>query len=182
MQIKWMTDEVGFRIIDIEYNDVNGGSIAVTVSKMNSKYTSCDEKISQALRYESGLLKDRSTYVAFRNAVSAHRSGLRTLLKDAKAKGKKVSGLGASTKGNVILQYCGLSTDLISSIGEVNSQKFGCFTPGTWVPIVRETDVIADDPDYLLVLPWHFSKSFLERKGSFGRANLIFPLPKLRIV
>jgi hypothetical protein len=89
--------------------------------------------------------------------------------------------LGASTKGNVLLQYCGLNADVIDFVGEVNSEKFGCFTPGTWIPIISEQELLARKPDYLIVLPWHFRKFFTSNKKLSGM-SLVFPLPKLNVV
>ena len=93
--------------------------------------------------------------------------------------GRKAS-LGASTKGNVLLQFCGLGPSLIQSVGEVNPDKFGCFTPGTFIPIVNEKELLSSNPDYLVVLPWHFKSFFLNLPR--GEAKLVFPLPVLEIV
>ena len=76
-------------------------------------------------------------------------------MENARSEGKIVAGLGASTKGNVILQYCGLSADDICAVGEVNEDKFGSFTPGWLIPIIAEANLLERNPDYLLVLPWH---------------------------
>jgi ABC-type Fe3+-hydroxamate transport system substrate-binding protein len=66
-------------------------------------------------------------------------------------------------------------------VGEVNAEKFGCFTPGTWLPIVDENALLADEPDYLLVLPWHFRKFFTANR-KWKTAKLVFPLPRLEVV
>jgi NDP-4-keto-2,6-dideoxyhexose 3-C-methyltransferase len=86
--------------------------------------------------------------------------------------------LGASTKGNVLLQYCGLTHKDIPYIGEVNSDKFGCYTPGTWIPIISESELLSMKPDFLIVLPWHFRK-FFEENPKYSHLNLVFPLPEL---
>jgi hypothetical protein len=99
-------------------------------------------------------------------------------LRSARSDGKTVAALGASTKGNVLLQYCGLTEDEVSCIGEVNADKFGSYTPGTWIPIIPEEELLSKQPDYLIVLPWHFKKFFesVERLKNF---KLVFPLPQL---
>ena len=89
-----------------------------------------------------------------------------------------MAALGASTKGNVLLQYCGLTAKDIRYIGEVNSVKFGSYTPGTWIPIIPETELLAMKPDCLIVLPWHFRK-FFEGNAKYSNCKLIFPLPQL---
>ena len=80
-------------------------------------------------------------------------------------------GYGASTKGNVFLQYCGITPELLPAIAEVNQDKFGCFTPGTNIPIVSESEAPAMKPDYFLVLPWHFKKTLSGGKGIPGAAE-----------
>jgi NDP-4-keto-2,6-dideoxyhexose 3-C-methyltransferase len=102
-------------------------------------------------------------------------------LRTAKAQGKQVVGLGASTKGNVLLQYCGITPDLMAFVGEVNPDKYGSFTPGTFIPIVAEKALLEKKPDYLMVLPWHF-RAFFETAPAFRGLTLVFPLPQLDIV
>ena len=101
-----------------------------------------------------------------------------------KSEGKTLCGLGASTKGNVVLQYCGIDATLLSCIAEVNEDKYGCFTPGTEIPIVSEADASARRPDVYLVLPWHFRRNILTRAAPlFAQgAKLLFPLPEIEIV
>jgi hypothetical protein len=89
-----------------------------------------------------------------------------------------VAALGASTKGNVLLQYCGFTEQDIACIGEVNSDKFGRYTPGTWIPIVPEETLFARKPDVLLVLPWHF-RSFFKKSPRYAGMQLVVPLPKV---
>jgi len=102
-------------------------------------------------------------------------------ISEARDSGKKVYALGASTKGNVLLQHYGLSSRDILSIGEVNPDKFGCFTPGTLIPIIPESDVLSLDPDYIVILPWHFKDFFLSNPNLSGK-KLVFPLPEFQIV
>ena len=102
-------------------------------------------------------------------------------LSEAKQAGQTVCGLGASTKGNVLLQYYGITKDLISQIGEVNEDKFGSFTPGTLIPLVSESDVLDNNPDYIVILPWHFRDFFVNLPALKGR-KLVFPLPEFEIV
>jgi NDP-4-keto-2,6-dideoxyhexose 3-C-methyltransferase len=78
----------------------------------------------------------------------------------------------------VLLQYCNVTTELIESIGEVNPDKFGSFAPGTGIPIIDETVLLASKPDYLVVLPWHFRK-FFECQPRYEGLSLVFPLPEL---
>jgi hypothetical protein len=106
---------------------------------------------------------------------------LLAFIRKAHAEGKTVAALGASTKGNVLLQYCGVTEQEITCVGEVNAEKYGCFTPRTWIPIVPEADMLRDELDYFIVLPWHFKRFFLANR-KWKRAKLVFPLPELEVV
>jgi hypothetical protein len=184
-QIKYLTDRAGLKIIDVKLNDVNGGSFAVTVAKAGASYAANSTEIDRLLRHEEELHLDTlAPYAAFQEAARAHRVELRNLLETLKSQGRLVLGYGASTKGNVILQYCGITPQLLPSIAEVNAEKFGCFAPGTGIPIISEPQALAMKPDYFLVLPWHFKRNFLQRQAAFLRSGgkLIFPMPKLEIV
>lgn len=180
-QIKWMTDRVGFKILDVEFNDVNGGSFSIVVAKSfgDSTVTPVVQKI---LENENALgLNTLAPFQAFAERVARSREDLLMFIDKAHADGKTVGALGASTKGNVLLQYCGLTEDKITFVGEVNAEKYGCYTPGTWLPIIPEKELLSKKPDYLLVLPWHF-RLFFENNKTFSKMNLVFPLPKLEVL
>lgn len=81
----------------------------------------------------------------------------------------------------MLLQYCNLDEKYIYNIGEVNPDKFGSFTPGTCIPIISEDELLESNPDYLIVLPWHF-KDFFISNSKFENINLLFPLPNMEII
>jgi hypothetical protein len=123
-------------------------------------------------------------YREFRERVFDHRAKLLAMLADLSRSGAKVLGYGASTKGNVILQICGLTSAQIPAIAEVNPDKFGRFTPGTRIPIISETEAHAMNPDCLLVMPWHFRNNLVQREVAYLQrgGKLIFPLPQIEII
>jgi hypothetical protein len=175
-QIRWMTDRVGFRVVDVELNATNGGSFSVTVAKAAAR----SDPSSSALRVleterELGL-DTLAPYQAFAERAASSRRELRDFIEATLASGKTVAGLGASTKGNVLLQFCGLTEREICCIGEVNPDKFGSYTPGTLIPIVSEDELFARKPDVLLVLPWHF-RSFFKKNPRYRGWQLVVPLP-----
>lgn len=177
-QIQWMTERVGFKILDVEFNDVNGGSFSITVAKTSSKSTVLPA-VQKILTQEHELGLDTLVpYKNFAECTSKNRNDLREFIFRAKADGKTVAALGASTKGNVLLQYCGLTDKDVSFVGEVNAEKYGCFTPGTWIPIIPEEELLAKKIDFLIVLPWHFRKFFEHSNVLLGQ-KLVFPLPVL---
>ena len=180
-QIQWMARKVGFRIVELEFNDVNGGSFSVTVTKGDAD-APLIPAVQEALRAERELGLDTLTpYLQFAERVAHLKGELQAFVRSARTAGKTIGVLGASTKGNVLLQYCGLDASVISQVGEVNAEKFGAYTPGTFIPIVPEGDLLATNPDYLIVLPWHFRAFFLSAEKFKGR-TLVFPLPHLDVV
>lgn len=180
-QIKWMADQVGFRIVDVEFNDVNGGSFSVTVKKSGGEIDIVPS-VQVILERERALGLDTLTpYQEFAQRVVGTRQDLLRFVAEARAEGKTVGVLGASTKGNVLLQYCGLTASQVECVGEVNSEKFGCYTPGTWLPIVPEGELLERKPDYMIVLPWHF-RNFFVSNGNFSGFSLVFPLPQVEVV
>lgn len=180
-QIKWMADRVGFTLVDVEFNDVNGGSFSVTAAK-TAGGAKTSPKVDEILAREQALgLDTLEPYRRFAERVAQVKVDLLAFVDKARREGKKVAAIGASTKGNVLLQYCGFDTTQISSVGEVNVEKYGAYTPGTLLPIVPETDLLAEAPDYLIVLPWHFRGFFVSAERYKGR-SLVFPLPKLDVV
>jgi hypothetical protein len=184
-QIQWMAKRAGLKILEVDVNDVNGGSFAITVAKQASSHEPNAAGIAAILNSEKALgLDTLAPYEQFRDRVFAHRGDLLATLKRLKAKGKTVFGYGASTKGNVILQFCELGPDDLPCVAEVNSDKFGAFTPGSKIPIVSEKEAHARKPDYFLVLPWHFKRNLIEREAAYMKAggHMLFPLPKIEVV
>jgi ABC-type Fe3+-hydroxamate transport system substrate-binding protein len=123
-------------------------------------------------------------YRFFQERVNVHKEELVALLKKVKAEGKKVHIYGASTKGNTILQWCGIDNRLVDVAAERNPDKYGARTLGTDIPIVSEEESRKAKPDYYLVLPWHFRDEFVEREKELLAAGvgMIFPLPTIEIV
>lgn len=184
-QIKLMLDHAELKIIDIEFNDINGGSFSVMAARRHSAYAAADAVVARTLEDEQRRgLDDVETYRRFAKRIADHRNRLLELLRTLKQQGKTVIGYGASTKGNVLIQYCGIDASLVPYIAEVNQDKFGAYTPGSVIPIVSEADARAMKPDYFIVFPWHFRGGILQREQNFlsGGGRLIFPLPQLDIV
>lgn len=184
-QIKWMVDRIGFKFIGIEVNDVNGGSFSVTVAKRDSKLAEDSEALDYYLNYEKASnFHMIERYVEFGSRIYEHRHRLKDFLSKVKREGKMILGCGASTKGNVVLQFCNITPDDIPYISDVNEEKFGAFTPGTKIPIISEEDARRLRPDYFLVLPWHFRECIIGREKAFldRGGKLVFALPAIEIV
>lgn len=184
-QIEWMAERVGLTVSTAEITDINGGSLCVTLVKDPARHKISASPIERIRRAEAGLALDTmAPYEDFARRVSEHRDKLRAFLDDSRAAGKLTLGYGASTKGNVLLQYCGIGPEDLPCIGEVSTEKHGCLTPGTGIPIVSEEEAKARKPDQLLVLPWVHRGGFIEREQEFlaRGGTMVFPLPSISAV
>ncbi len=184
-QIQWVLEHCGMKIIDVQLNDINGGSFAITAAHAASSRQANTAAIQDILREEDAAgLQGLEPYAEFRDRVFHHRDELSATIARLREGGARILGYGASTKGNVILQFCGLTPEILPAIAEVNAAKFGCRTPGTGIPIISEAEAHAQKPDYLLALPWHFRKNLLEREAAYLKSGgrMLFPLPAIEIV
>ncbi len=175
------------KIFKIEFNEINGGSIRCFATHRESGlYNDMeDHKMMNEVRqkeFDMKLDTDRP-YVAFQYRIERVKTELHNLLVDLKRAGKKVHIYGASTKGNTILQWCDINNMLVDYAAERNPDKYGAYTLGTNIPIISEAESRAMNPDYYLVLPWHFKKEFIEReKEALDKGTgFIFPVPKVEI-
>ena len=180
-QLKYIMDQAGFKIIDFELNDVNGGSISLVVANKDSKYEEATQMLNDLLQEELDLkLNTTEPWNDFSFRIEECRTKFWDLISKCKEDGLKIAALGASTKGNVTLQTWSVTTDDIQVVGEVNPDKDGSFTPGTWIPIKNEDSVI-EEYDVFVILPWHF-KNFFINSAKFKGKKLLFPLPNAEIV
>jgi len=183
--VKSLLENCGLRVLDVQMNAINGGSFAVTACKSNASFESNNSIVNWLLKQEQDMgLNTPKPYKDFEERVFLHRQNLMDLIGALVADGKKIIGYGASTKGNVLLQFCGVTSEQVPFIAEVNEDKFGSFTPGTHIPIISELEAKAMKPDYFLVLPWHFKNSILSREKEYlsGGGKFIFPLPEIEIM
>ena len=137
--LKYLLDKAKLKIINLSFNQINGGSIELDIAKKTSTYKECKDLISWVLKSEKlGQYNEISRQKRFFQECENHKTLLKNLLKTLKKQKKNIIGYGASTKGNVLLQYCGINDKLINKIAEVNKYKFGKYTPGTKIKIVSE--------------------------------------------
>ena len=172
------------KIVDVSLNDINGGSIAVTVAKESNKDLSISVYAEWLLEKEKYDLNENEAtrLIDLAARVVRHKEELKSLLEKLRTQGE-IWGLGASTKGNVLLQYCGFDSNLISAIADVNPDKMNKVTPGTRIPIKSEKEWLDANPKFSIVLPWHFKKTFIDRNGPYmlKGGRLVFPLPRIEI-
>lgn len=181
--IEFILDKAGLKVVDVELNDINGGSFSVVAVKKSNYSIAINENNIRNLKYLElkNKLRDPNTYRNFLEKIEVQKSELIKYLEKKKSSGEVVYGLGASTKGNVLLQYYGITSDLIKKIAEVNPDKYGRYTPGTHIEIVSEDEAIDEGVTEFLILPWHFRENFLTNTKFKGK-KLIFPLPYVQVV
>lgn len=182
--IRRILDEAGLEVVDVRFNRVNGGSFGITAAHQGV-HSSSQELVNWFHHQESRMdLMTPAPFRDFERRVFQHRQDLLELVNVLRKSGSRIMGYGASTKGNVLLQFCGFTPEDIPGIAEVNPDKFGKVTPGTGIPIISEDEARREKPDYMLVLPWHFREGIVEREKEFLRSGgrLIFPLPEIEIV
>lgn len=141
--ILYILNTVNFKIIDLDINNINGGSISITVAKKNSLFKEEKKKVSYLIKRE---IKERinnvRTYQSFFTKIKQHRKKLLKIINAILKKNKTIAGYGASTKGNILLQFCNLSSNKIKFILEINKDKFNKYTPGTKIKIINERYLI----------------------------------------
>jgi len=181
-QIKFIMDSANLKIIDFEFNGINGGSVSVVVAHKLSKYEECTEKLGEILNLETKQGFDGlQPWIDFSKSIEECRQELFKLIQKCKEENLRICAVGASTKGNVTLQTWELGPNIIEVVADVNPEKDGHFTPGTWIPIKDEESVLGAGFDVHIVLPWHFREFFMSNPKFKGK-KLLFPLPKPEIV
>ncbi|WP_433654746.1 methyltransferase domain-containing protein [Nocardia sp. CA-128927] len=171
----------GLAVVDVERLATHGGSLRIWARP--EPVALPGRRVAAALAEEAAAgLHDISGYHSLRPRTEAVRHDLLRFLLDAREKGKRVVGYGAPGKGNTLLNYCGIRTDLLEYTVDRNPYKHGRFTPGTRIPIHPPERIDADKPDVVVVLPWNLENEItaqLRHIGDWG-GELVYPLPTLR--
>lgn len=181
-QVKDIADRVGFKIINVFFNDCNGGSFRVYFAKKESDRKEANiEKILKD-EIEFGIFTDK-LYSDFMKSCDYQIDKLKTFINMANQNEKQVWIYGASTKGNCLLQYADIGEKDVKYAVERNLSKVGKMT-STGIEIISEETMRANPPAFLLVLPWHFRDEIVKREHEFleNGGQLIFPFPKFEIV
>lgn len=170
--LKYMFERNGLEIFKIEENAVNGGSYRIFARHLDKGSIDFSEHCSM------------SDLLDFKKRIDDNRDRCVDFIKGEVKKGKIVYVYGASTKGNVILQYYGLDHNLIAAAAERSPEKWGKYTIGTGIPIISEEDARKAQPDYFLVLPWAFFNEFYEREVEWRSkgGKFILPLSEFRVI
>ncbi len=171
------------KIIDVKSTQVHGGSIRVFVSKDPEARPSAGVKRLMKIE-EKEKINSLETLQDFSARLEKMASSLKNLLKTMKSDGKTVAGYGASSKGNVWLNYCKIGTDLLSYISDNTPKKQGLYTPGMHIPVVPTEKFEKDRPDYALLLAWNHEAEIMKKEAEYRRVGgkFIIPVPKIRVI
>lgn len=182
-QIEWLAIRAGLKIIDVEFNDVNGGSFLVIGCRDDGDMSSARDKIDLVLENEKPL-SGMFPFLLFKERIQTHRKEVSQYFDEVRSSGMSMIGYGASTKGNIVLNYCNIGPSQLSAICDANPEKWGRVTPGSNIPIISKAEMRERNPDYLFVFIWHFHREVLEDEREFVMqgGKIVFDLPKLHIV
>jgi len=175
----------GLKVFDHEYNDINGGSSCYYICHQKANYKIKKNNIKASLLKESKIgLHSKKIFEVFFKKILKEKTKLQKLIKEINNKKLTIHGYGASTKGNVLLQFYDIENKDVNYIADRNPLKYNLFTPGTKIKIISENYSRRLKPDYYLVLPWHFKEEILIREKKIRRkgTKFIFPLPKMQII
>lgn len=193
--IKTLFEQHGFKIVDCSLNDTNGGSFRIYLQKNIADKSSfgsaplrdvCDVRVASILEYEKNVcnIRDEKVWEDFGNRLETLKQQVVNFVQTAKKEGKTIYGYGASTKGNTLLQHFGLDSTYIDAIAERSPYKFGLMTIGTMIPIISEEEMRKSNPNYALVLPWHFIDEFEKRETEYlnSGGSLVLPCPQFKVI
>jgi SAM-dependent methyltransferase len=175
--------EYDFTIIDVERISNYGGSIRVIAKKGKGHIASV--RLHELLREEEhAKLDDAQTYGDFREKIVRSKMELQNLLVDLRRKKQQVVGIGCPGRASTLLNYCNIDSDFLPYIAEqASSLKLGLYLPGKHIPIVDEKIMFEENPEYALLLSWHYAMPIIKKLRAKGlESKIIVPLPKVQII
>lgn len=179
-----LCEAVGLSIVRIDEMPVHGGSLRIYAGRKEKYESHAPDVLAAAENERKEGLADFSTYLNFAEKVYAAREKLLTLLKQLKKDGKSVAAYGAPAKGNTLLNYCDIDTNLVAYTVDKNPLKVGLYTPGAHLPVLPVSTLLERQPDYLLILAWNFAEEIIEQQKEYRKrgGKFIIPIPETRII
>jgi C-methyltransferase C-terminal domain/Putative zinc binding domain/Methyltransferase domain len=175
-------EKFGMEIIKVEQKDIHGGSIRIFISnKGNYPIHSSVDNIINLEKKEK--LRDKNTLLAFATKVIENKAALNQLIQKLKSKGNRVVAVSAPAKGMTLLNYCKLDNQTLDYVTEKSKLKIGLYTPGSHIPVVPDSQLLEDMPDYALLLAWNFAKEIMSNNKEYIKrgGKFIIPIPKPEI-
>ena len=184
-QLNLLLKKEKLKIIDVSFNNMNGGSARFFISHQDSQFKIKRKNLLKVLKIENKIFRNfNKTINRFRRNIINSKNKLINLIIKLNKEKKIIHIYGASTKGNVIIQFCKITKKMVPYAAERNPEKYGRYTPGSFIPIISENKSRALKPNFFLVMPWHFKKEIVLREKIFLNkgGKLIFPLPQINII
>ena len=179
-----LCDEVGLSIVRIDHVPVHGGSIRMYAGSKEHYQKHAESVMNEAAEEVKSGLTGFDRYQQFANDVDANKDELVSLLSDLKQQGKSIAAYGAPAKGNTLLNFCGISTDLIPYTVDKSPLKLDLYTPGMHIPVLAVETLLERQPDYVLILAWNFAEEIMRQQQEYKSrgGQFIIPLPRPKIV
>jgi len=178
----YLFQKFGMNIVDIKQIPIHGGSIRIFAKRSNKKQS---QNVAKLLLIEQNAELDSfKTYTNFAKEVVLVKEKLIKLLKTLKNEKVRISGYGATAKGNTLLNYCRIGTNILDYISDTTPYKQGCYTPGMHIPIFSEEEFHRDPPNYALLLAWNYADAILQKEQKYRQKGrkFILPLPDPKII
>lgn len=173
----------GLKLAKIKKQEIHGGSLRYYLEKKNGK--GIDGSVRKIIEEEKKAgLYEIGAYLGLKRQVEGLKNNFSTILNELKFFGKNISGFGASAKGNILLNYCGIDNNLIDKIYDDTPEKQNKFYPGVHIPISSRQNLLKDMPDYLVLLSWNFADEMMAKTKEYKEAGgkYIVPVPYLKII
>ena len=179
-----LCDRVGLSIRRVEHVPLHGGSLRVYLGRQEVQGNHADAVLDYAAAETEAGFENMDRYERFAADVALNRQAIRRLLEKLKSDGKVVAGYGAPAKGNTLLNYCGIDTQLVSFTVDQNPLKIGHYTPGTHLPVLPVEALREREADFAFVLAWNFEEEIRRQQRDYAEAGgrFIIPIPEPRIV
>ena len=172
-------------VFDVEELTTHGGSLRIFCQHKETGINNKTNQVEKFINLENKLFFNSAKfYDNFYNAVVQVKFNLLTLLIDLKMNGKNVIGYGAAAKGNTLINYCGINSDLIKFIVDKNPHKINKYLPGSHIPIMSEKYITELKPDYILILPWNLKEEIINQLAYVSEWNckFILAIPHVRVL
>lgn len=183
--VKLIFESQGLEMFDVDEIPTHGGSLRIYAKHKEDQSKTISANVNALLKKEKekGLLA-LAYYSNFSQKALKVKIDLLKFLADAKREGKKVAGYGAAAKGNTLLNYCGVKSDMISFVVDANPHKQNKFLPASHIPVVNETHLKNERPDYVLVLPWNLKDEITSQLAYIKdwNARFVVPIPELHLI